>query len=61
MPRRLGSLNRRSVDHCKGDAEAEELHAHLDELTTRIIREAVNDDVGEPLADDPKALPDPNR
>ncbi len=42
-------------------ALAEELHAHLDERTTRVIREAVNDDISEPLADDPKALPDPNR
>jgi hypothetical protein len=41
-------------------ALAEELHAHLDELTTRVIREAVNDDVSEPVPDGPKALPEPN-
>ena len=29
-------------------ALCEELHAHLDELTTRVIREAINDDVSEP-------------
>jgi hypothetical protein len=42
-------------------ALAEELHAHLDELTTRVIREAINDDVSEPTAEDPstRALPAP--
>ncbi len=42
-------------------ALAEELHAHLDERTTRVIREAINDDVSEPTAEDPatKALPAP--
>ena len=42
-------------------ALSEELHAHLDELTTRFIREAINDDVSatakRPL---PHALPEPN-
>jgi hypothetical protein len=40
---------------------ADELHAHLDELTTRVIREAINDDVSEPRADGVKALPAPSR
>ena len=35
----------------------EELHAHLDELTTRVIREAINDDVSEPAEAPTKALP----
>lgn len=41
-------------------ALCDELHAHLDELTTRVIREAINDDVSEPTeqAGDPKALPE---
>jgi hypothetical protein len=39
-------------------ALSEELHAHLDELTTRVIREAINDDVSEPTDQAPsKALP----
>ena len=40
-------------------ALCEELDAHLDELTTRVIREAINDDVSEP-AEQPatKALPE---
>ena len=42
-------------------AFADELHSHLDELTTRVIREAVNDDVSEPVPDGVKALPVPNR
>jgi len=42
-------------------AFADELRSHLDELTTRVIREAVNDDVSEPVADGVKALPDPSR
>ena len=37
-------------------ALCEELHAHLDELTTRVIREAIDQDVSEPDAE-PKALP----
>jgi hypothetical protein len=38
-----------------------ELHAHLDELTTRVIREAINDDVSEPAEHAAtKALPAPN-
>lgn len=37
-------------------ALAEELDAHLEELTTRVIREAINDDVSEPTAT-PRALP----
>jgi hypothetical protein len=42
-------------------ALAEELDAHLDELTTRVIRECINDDVSEPEArsSGPKALPEP--
>jgi hypothetical protein len=41
-------------------ALSDELHAHLDDLTTRVIREAINDDVSEP-AERPatKALPEP--
>lgn len=40
-------------------ALCEELHAHLDELTTRVIREAINDDVSEPAEHPPpKALPE---
>ncbi|MGO8993863.1 MAG: hypothetical protein ACLQVI_11080 [Polyangiaceae bacterium] len=40
-------------------ALCEELDAHLDELTTRVIREAINDDVSEP-AEQPatKVLPE---
>jgi hypothetical protein len=38
-------------------ALAEELHAHLDELTARVIREAINDDVSEATEAAPKALP----
>jgi hypothetical protein len=42
-------------------ALCEELDAHLDELTTRVIREAINDDVSEPTARGPtKALPAPS-
>jgi hypothetical protein len=40
-------------------ALAEELHAHLDELTTSVIREAINDDVSEPTTHETKALPEP--
>jgi hypothetical protein len=40
-------------------ALSQELHAHLDELTTRVIREAINDDVSEPAEQAaPKALPE---
>ena len=38
-------------------ALAEELDARLDELTTRVIREAINDDVSEPASAAPRALP----
>ena len=38
-------------------ALAEELHAHLDELTARVIREAINDDVSEATEGAPKAIP----
>jgi hypothetical protein len=42
-------------------ALAEELRRHLDELTQRVIREAIDDDVSEaPVAGDPKALPEPS-
>ncbi len=42
-------------------ALAEELDAHLDELTTRVIREAIDDDVSEPPEKaDTKALPAPS-
>ena len=41
-------------------ALSRELHAHLDELTTRVIREAINEDVSEPVEQAaPKALPSP--
>jgi hypothetical protein len=42
-------------------ALAEELDAHLEELTTRVIRDAIDDDVSEPTASVPKALPAANR
>jgi hypothetical protein len=35
-----------------------ELHSHLDELTTRVIREAIDDDVSEPEQSAPRALPE---
>ena len=40
----------------------DELHAHLDELTTRVIREAIDQDVSEPPEQTapPKALPEAN-
>lgn len=42
-------------------ALCEELDAHLDELTTRVIREAINDDVSEPAEHAaPRALPEPS-
>ncbi len=37
-----------------------ELDAHLLELTDRVIREAINDDVSEASEGPPKALPGPN-
>lgn len=38
------------------------LHAHLDELTERVIREAIDEDVSEaPETREPKALGEPNR
>ena len=38
-----------------------ELHAHLDELTDRVIREAINEDVSEATEQViPKALPEPS-
>jgi hypothetical protein len=41
-------------------ALCEELDAHLDELTTRVIREAINDDLSEPAENTPpNALPGP--
>jgi hypothetical protein len=40
-------------------ALAEELHAHLDDLTTQVIREAINDDVSEASeAAGPRVLPE---
>jgi hypothetical protein len=42
-------------------ALSQELDAHLDELTTRVIREAIDDDVSEPVeAPQAKALPGPS-
>jgi hypothetical protein len=41
-------------------ALSKELHAHLDELTARVIREAINEDVSEAAEGTaPKALPSP--
>lgn len=37
-------------------ALCDELHAHLDELTTRVIREAINEDLSDPA--EAKALPE---
>ncbi len=43
------------------EALCDELDAHLNELTTRVIREAINDDVSEPVEQPAtKALPQPN-
>ena len=39
-------------------ALCEELNVHLDELTTRVIREAIDDDVSEAAEAPPKALPE---
>ena len=41
-------------------ALSEELHAHLDELTQRVIREAIDEDVSEPAEATTKALPGPS-
>jgi hypothetical protein len=41
-------------------ALSEELHAHLEELTERVIREAINEDVSEAAETGPKMLPDTN-
>jgi hypothetical protein len=42
-------------------ALCEVLHAHLDELTTRVIRDAINDDVSDAVEQaQTKALPAPN-
>lgn len=38
-------------------ALSEELHAHLNQLTERVIREAINEDMSEPTEAVPKALP----
>jgi len=41
-------------------ALSDELHGHLDELTTRVIREAINDDVSEAVEQaQTKELPPP--
>ncbi len=42
-------------------ALAEELDAHLSELTERVIREAIDDDVSEAAEEPTKALPAPAR
>lgn len=36
------------------------LDEHLEELTTRVIREAIDDDVSEAAEQPPKALPGPS-
>lgn len=41
-------------------ALAKELETHLAELTERVIREAIHDDVSEAADEAPKALPDPH-
>jgi hypothetical protein len=42
-------------------ALSEELNAHLHDLTTRVIREAIDDDVSEPTVQgSTKALPEAN-
>jgi hypothetical protein len=41
-------------------ALCEELDAHLNELTERVIREAIDDDVSEAAEATPKALPPPS-
>lgn len=43
-------------------ALADELHAHLDELTERVVREAIHTDVSEAEEDPaPRALPEPGK
>ena len=44
-------------------ALCDELHTHLEELTTRVIREAIDEDVSEPAEQTapPKALPEASR
>lgn len=39
-------------------ALSEELHAHLAELTDRVIREAINEDVSKAVEAGPRALPE---
>jgi hypothetical protein len=41
-------------------ALSEELHAHLSELTDRVVREAIDEDVTEATEGPPKALPETN-
>jgi hypothetical protein len=41
-------------------ALSEELHAHLAELTDRVVREAIDEDVTEATEGPPKALPEAN-
>jgi hypothetical protein len=41
-------------------ALSEELHAHLSELTDRVVREAIDEDVTEATEAAPKALPESN-
>ena len=41
-------------------ALSEELHAHLAELTDRVVREAIDEDVTEAAESAPKALPAAN-
>jgi hypothetical protein len=41
-------------------ALSEELHAHLAELTDRVVREAIDEDVTEAAEGPPKALPEAN-
>jgi hypothetical protein len=41
-------------------ALSKELDAHLDELTTRVIREAIDEDVSEATEGAPKLLPEPS-
>jgi hypothetical protein len=41
-------------------ALAQELHTHLEDLTERVIREAINEDVSEAVEQPTKALPQPS-
>jgi hypothetical protein len=41
-------------------ALSEELHTHLAELTDRVVREAIDEDVTEAAEGPPKALPESN-